>query len=102
MAGPRPVSVPIHTWLITYDIADTQRRQRIAQTLSGFGERVQYSVFECRLDTRELAHLRSQIGAVADWQHDSIRWYPMCDPCHCRITRQGEGPIPTDEGFYVV
>ncbi len=102
MAGPRPVSVPIHTWMVTYDIADATRRRRVAEALAGYGERVQYSVFECRLNDTELALLRNKICAVADLQHDRIRWYPLCRPCHTRVVQQGHGAIPPDEGFYLV
>jgi CRISPR-associated protein Cas2 len=88
--------------MVTYDIADDQRRQRIARALAGYGERVQYSVFECRLDERELLQLRHKIAAVADTKCDRIRWYPLCRPCHGRIIQQGTGNPPGDEGFYLV
>ena len=43
-----------HLIVVSYDIPDDRRRLRLANTLKDFGIRVQYSVFECRLepDTR--------------------------------------------------
>jgi CRISPR-associated protein Cas2 len=38
--------------LVSYDVPDDRRRTRLAHALKDFGERVQYSVFECRLDER--------------------------------------------------
>ena len=102
MAGPRPVSVAIHTWMVTYDITDDRRRQQVAKALAGYGERVQYSVFECRLDEREIMQLRRRIAAIADAVCDRIRWYPLCRPCHGQIVQQGNGGLLTDEGFYLV
>jgi len=88
--------------MVTYDIADDRRRQLVARALAGYGERVQYSVFECRLDERELMQLRRRIAAVVDAEGDRIRWYPLCRPCHGRIVQQGNGGLPADEGFYLV
>lgn len=102
MAIRRPVSVPIHTWMIAYDVADNRRRQRVARALLGYGERMQYSVFECRLDARELVALRQRLMEIIDPETDSIRWYPLCAPCHGRRVQQGQGEISQDEGFYLV
>jgi CRISPR-associated protein Cas2 len=37
---------------VTYDIADDRRREDVATLLSGYGPRVQLSVFECEFRTR--------------------------------------------------
>lgn len=102
MPGPRPVSIPIRTWMITYDIADDKRRQRVARALSGFGVRIQYSVFECRLDAREVENLRQRVSRLIDEECDCVRWYPLCRPCYGRIMQQGDGKVAQDEGFYLV
>jgi len=36
--------------LVSYDIPNDRRRVKIAKTLEDFGDRVQYSVFECDLE----------------------------------------------------
>ncbi len=38
-----------------FDVTADARRERVANALLDHGERVQYSVFECWLDVRELA-----------------------------------------------
>jgi CRISPR-associated protein Cas2 len=45
--------------VVSYDILNDSRRTRLAHALKDFGERVQYSVFECRLDTEQLGKLLS-------------------------------------------
>ena len=102
MPGPRPVAIPIRTWMIAYDIADDTRRLRVARALLGFGERVQRSVFECRLDAREVSSLRQRVNQLIDQGRDSVRWYPLCRPCSSRIVQQGAGGVSQDVGFYLV
>lgn len=56
---PRPVSVPSHTWVIAYDIADDRRLARVASEMENFGRRVQYSVFECHLSEAQIRDLET-------------------------------------------
>jgi len=50
------------SYVIAYDIADDDTRLRLARLLEGWGRRGQRSVFECRLDPRDLPGLEGQIG----------------------------------------
>lgn len=66
--------------LITYDIADTNGRgasrlRRIAQTCEKYGERVQFSVFECRLSPVRLARLIGEVEDIIDGKRDSVIVY---------------------------
>jgi len=62
--------------VVAYDIEDDRRRTRIARTLEGYGERVQYSVFECELDE---ARLRRLVQALERQLRpgDAVRVYRM-------------------------
>lgn len=106
MPGPRPVAVPVHTWMVAYDVADEKRRRRVAAVLKGYGERVQWSVFECRLSNSERNTLRGRISKAIDSMADSVRWYPVCKICHGRVVQQGKPLLPDDgdddDGYYVV
>jgi len=46
---------------ISYDIANDRRRSRVAHLLEDHGKRVQYSVFDCILNERELQRLRKKL-----------------------------------------
>ena len=35
--------------VIAYDIPEDKRRTKVAKALEGYGERMQYSLFECRI-----------------------------------------------------
>ncbi len=47
--------------VVSYNVANDRRRTRLAQELENFGRRVQYSVFECLLDARQLERLRTRL-----------------------------------------
>lgn len=59
-------------YLVTYDIADDRRRTEVFQTLHGFGDHAQYSVFFCELDGRELAQLRRRIRSAVHHGEDQV------------------------------
>lgn len=99
------ISVPVHTWVVSYDIADDRDRSKVARRLEGYGDRVQYSVFECRLSNTEREGLREDLLEFIDPTRDSIRWYPLCDRCRPRARIQGRRPAahwPESDGFVIV
>ena len=66
--------------LVTYDIADTDRTgaarlKRIAELCAKYGQRVQLSVFECRLSAARLARLIGEVEDIIDLQRDSVIVY---------------------------
>jgi CRISPR-associated protein Cas2 len=88
-------------WMISYDISDDRIRRDVYEILKNHGERVQYSVFECRLDAGSFSALRARIKALIEPQ-DSLRWYPLCAWCQGRIDRQGCGRPADHPDFYMV
>jgi len=40
-------------WVICYDVVEDKRRNQVFKALQGFGQNVQYSVFECELRARK-------------------------------------------------
>ena len=66
--------------LITYDVADTQgdgalRLRRLAEICEKYGQRVQLSVFECRLSNVRLARLIAEVQDAMDAHRDSVFVY---------------------------
>lgn len=95
--------------LISYDLEDDRQRQRLATLLEGHGERVQFSVFECRLSADEYAVLLKRVGELHAQYVDrqeagrfSVRCYRLCSACEQRIDIVGEGEVTTDPGFYLI
>lgn len=64
--------MPRRHFLLTYDISDDKRRTKVFKTLLGAGDHVQYSVFFCDLNERELAALRGTIRPLLHRQEDQL------------------------------
>ncbi len=64
-------------YLICYDIPDDKRRKKIAALLEGYGERVQYSVFECNLKTKQYRVLQIRLRKIFNPEKDNLRFYPI-------------------------
>jgi CRISPR-associated protein Cas2 len=62
-------------YLVTYDIASQRVRYRVAKCLLGYGDRVQKSVFECRLREGQAKEMARRLGLIAIEEGDSIRIY---------------------------
>lgn len=74
---------------VSYDIVDDKRRTRLAKKMLNFGQRVQYSVFECNLTKQQFAEMKKQILPLLDHQEDSLRIYRICDSCRKQIQSFG-------------
>lgn len=62
-------------WVIAYDTPCNKRRRKLAKVLKGYGERLQWSVFECRLQTHQVEPLLQALERIAAPQ-DSVRlWH---------------------------
>lgn len=44
-------------YVISYDISNDRRRNKIAKILLDYGRRVQYSVFECEMNQKSFKEL---------------------------------------------
>ena len=65
-------------YVISYDITDNKRRNKIAKLLEGFGERVQHSVFECEFDDKKKEeYLTKRIEKIMNTDEDTIRIYKI-------------------------
>ena len=61
--------------LVSYDISEPRRLSRIAKICEGFGQRVQYSVFECFLEETDLNLLWNKLIDTIDINEDRIVAY---------------------------
>lgn len=82
-------------YLISYDIPDNKHRLKIAHLLEGYGERVQYSVFEVWVTEKQLETVRKQLEKHVEAGKGSVRIYQLCKECQERREVIGDGH-PTD------
>lgn len=69
-------------YLVSYDVntedKDGRRRlARVAKACKNFGQRVQYSVFECSVNETEYERLRHKLVGIIDPERDSLRIYRL-------------------------
>lgn len=61
-----------NSYLVTYDIADAKRLRKVFKTMRGFGDHLQYSVFECQLTPTDLVRLRAELAAMIHHTQDQV------------------------------
>jgi len=91
--------------LVSYDVAtaepEGQRRlHRVAKVCQNYGQRVQYSVFECIVDPAQWAIMRQKLIDEINPEEDSLRFYFLGSNWKRRIEHIGakksldqEGPL---------
>ncbi len=81
--------------LVTYDISNTETRagskrlRRIAKVCQDYGERVQYSVFECTVDAATYEILEAKLLAEMDKTQDNLRIYRLVEPIKKHVKEFG-------------
>lgn len=68
--------------LVTYDVntetkAGRRRLRNVATACKDFGQRVQYSVFECQVTEAQLESLRERLIRIINNGEDSLRIYHL-------------------------
>jgi CRISPR-associated protein Cas2 len=77
--------------VVVYDIVCNRRRNRLRRFLKELGIRSQKSVFECRLDAREVREIRLYCRDNLDLEEDAVRIYLVCANCMDKAVIQGQG-----------
>jgi CRISPR-associated protein Cas2 len=68
--------------LVAYDVntetkAGRRRLHKVAQTCKNFGQRVQFSVFECNVDAAQHEDLVAKLKKIINPNSDSLRIYTL-------------------------
>ena len=86
-------------WIIvTYDV-NTQtargknRLRQVAKACEAFGQRVQYSVFECTLNEKQFHEMKKRVLNLIDENQDSVRFYKLPDDRAKRVEEFGVGEV---------
>ena len=61
-----------NSYIVTYDICDPKRLTKVFKTMRGWGDHLQYSVFECQLTRSELISLRGQLKEIINESQDQV------------------------------
>lgn len=60
-----------NTFLVCYDIANDLRLRKVHKTMRGFGDHLQYSIFECQFTPTDLVRCRHALAQII--HHKRIR-----------------------------
>lgn len=92
--------------LVSYDVSQKKngqkRLRRVARACQDYGQRVQYSVFECIVDPAQWTVLRSRLIKEANLEYDSLRFYFLGSNWKRRIEHVGAKEAIDQEGPMIV
>jgi len=60
------------SYLVCYDICDDKRLRKVFQILRGYGDHLQYSIFECQLTRSDLVRLEAELAAIINHRQDQV------------------------------
>lgn len=60
------------SYLVCYDISDDKRLRKVFQTMRGYGDHLQFSIFECQLTQMDLVRLRGELAAIIHHNDDQV------------------------------
>lgn len=89
--------------IVSYDIADSaskegaKRLRKVAEACKNYGQRVQFSVFECNVNETQLTKLKQGLLKIYDPGKDSLRFYHLGSLAD-RIEHYGQKPSIDFEG----
>lgn len=89
-------------YVISYDVPDDKRRQKIADLLEGYAARVQKSVFEANLEPAQYADLRKRLERLMKPEEDNIRFYRLCGECRNGIEVVGKVGVTPEPSLMIV
>lgn len=75
--------------IVAYDITEPRRLRQIAKICEDYGVRVQYSVFECRLEAHRFDAFWAELLGAIDAATDRLVAYKVCAACAQEIRDAG-------------
>lgn len=60
------------SYLVCYDISDDKRLRQVFKVMRGYGDHLQYSVFECQLSQTDLLRVRSELTRIIVRDEDQV------------------------------
>ncbi len=80
--------------LVSYDVstetkAGRRRLRRVANVCQSYGQRVQKSVFECKVDLAQYEALERELLAEINEKEDNLRLYRLNEPLDKNVKQYG-------------
>lgn len=93
--------------LVSYDVMVSSpggagRLRKVAKACTNYGQRVQYSVFECVIEPAQWVHLKDTLEQIIDKNTDSLRYYYLGANYKRRVEHIGAKPSYDVDGLLIV
>jgi len=88
--------------VVVYDISNDRRRTRLHKRLKDFGSPVQFSVFECLLDSEGVRRMKAVVNQIIRPRLDHVRYYTLCNSCRQKIEVTGRREITSHQDSIIV
>lgn len=93
--------------IVSYDVATSEdggqrRLRRVARACKDYGQRVQYSVFECIVDPAQWTMLKDRLISEIDLEKDSLRFYYLGSNWKSRVEHVGAKAAVDQEGPLII
>ncbi len=89
-------------YVVVYDISSDKRRKKVSDLLEGYGQRVQYSVFECVLTQAKYDELRQRLKKRVKLPEDNVRFYPLSKHTLSQVETWGGPPVTRMPGSVII
>lgn len=93
--------------IVSYDVstetaAGRKRLRRVARVCESIGQRVQKSVFECRVDTAQYEELERRLLTEIKLEEDCLRFYRLVEPVKLHVKEHGKFKAVDFDGPLVI
>lgn len=93
--------------IVCYDVSTETREGRrrlrqVAKACEGVGQRVQKSVFECRVDQTQIEALERRLLDIISVDQDCLRFYRLTEPVELHVKEFGNFKAVDFDGPLVV
>lgn len=93
--------------IVTYDVSTEtkegrRRLRRVAKICESTGQRVQKSVFECKVNLMQYEDLERRLLAEIDKKEDNLRLYRMTEPVDLHVKEFGKFKAVDFDGSLIV
>lgn len=89
-------------YVICFDVSNKKRLRQVAIQMENFGQRVQYSIFECYLDANKLEELKGRLELIINSEEDHIRYYSICKKDKGKILIDGNGSVHQEADYHLI
>ncbi len=93
--------------IVTYDVSTEtkegrKRLRRVAKICESTGQRVQKSVFECKVNLMQYEELERRLLAEIDEKEDNLRLYRLTEPVDLHVKEYGKFKAVDFDGSLIV